>query len=57
VAHKTGWNDDLYHEFGMVFVEGRQPYVLAIMTHGFEQQSHAHACVAEISKSVYDTLK
>jgi len=37
VAHKTGWNDRLYHDFGAVFPDRREPYVLAIMTSGFER--------------------
>lgn len=53
VAHKTGWNDNLYHDFGLILPEGRQPYALAVMTRGFAAESEAHACVAEISERVY----
>ena len=56
VAHKTGWNDRLYHDFGIVFTEGRRPFVLAILTRGFKQESEAHQCAAEISESMYQML-
>lgn len=54
VAHKTGWNDKLYHDFGVVFPERREPYALAIMTSGFEKDEDAHKAVAEISKSIQE---
>lgn len=53
VAHKTGWNDRLYHDCGVVYVEGRRPYILAVMTSGFDTEPDAHACVAEISRLIY----
>lgn len=56
VAHKTGWNDDLYHDFGIVLPQGRQPYALAVMTRGFASETEAHACIAGISERVYKRL-
>jgi len=53
-AHKTGWNDRVYHDFGVVFPDRREPYVLAIMTSGFEKAEDAHKAVAEISKSIQE---
>ena len=59
VAHKTGWTGDVYHDTGIVYPEHRQPYVISIMTRGFgeEQGEEAHACMAEISKIVYDRFQ
>jgi beta-lactamase class A len=37
VAHKTGWTDDVYHDTGIVYPEGRKPYALSIMTKGFAE--------------------
>jgi len=54
VAHKTGWNDNIYHDFGVVFPDRREPYALAIMTHGFEKNEDAHKAVAEISKLIQE---
>src|SRR5215208_1465194 len=58
VAHKTGWTGDVYHDTGIVYPEGRKPYVLSIMTQGFpeDQESEAHSCMANISKVIYDKL-
>jgi beta-lactamase class A len=58
VAHKTGWTGDVYHDTGIVYPEGRQPYVISIMTRGFEEdrESEAHACMARISKLVYEKI-
>ena len=58
VAHKTGWTDDYYHDTGIVYPEGFKPYVLSIMTKGFQehQSSEAHACLAAISRSIYEQL-
>jgi len=58
VAHKTGWNDDVYHDTGIVYEEGHKPYAISIMTRGFaeDQEVQAHACMAKISKLVYERL-
>jgi beta-lactamase class A len=58
VAHKTGWTGDVYHDTGIVYPEGRKPYALAIMTRGFAENraDEAHACMAKISKMIYDNL-
>lgn len=56
VAHKTGAIAGIYHDFGIVFPEARKPYILAVMTRGFENESEAHECVAEISSAIYRLL-
>ncbi len=58
VAHKTGWTGDVYHDTGIVYPEDRNPYVLSIMTRGFteEQENEAHACMARISRAIYEGL-
>jgi beta-lactamase class A len=58
VAHKTGWNNDIYHDTGIVFPEDRKPYVLSIMTKGFaeDKENEAHQCMAEISRAIYRQL-
>ena len=59
VAHKTGWNDGLYHDTGIVYPVGRKPYALSIMTKGFteQQEREAHRCMATISKMIYEQLQ
>ncbi len=59
VAHKTGWTGEFYHDTGIVFPENRKPYAITILTRGFPEndENQAHACIAEISKLVYEELK
>lgn len=59
VAHKTGWTGEFYHDTGIVFPEGRKPYVISIMTRGFaeDRPDEAHNCMAAISKMVYDQIQ
>lgn len=59
VAHKTGWTSDVYHDTGIVYPEHRQPYALSIMTRGFaeDKEDEAHACLAGISKIIYENLQ
>src|SRR5215208_6334078 len=58
VAHKTGWTDDVYHDTGILYPEGRKPYVLSLMTKGFteKQEQEAHQCMANLSKLIYEQL-
>jgi beta-lactamase class A len=58
VAHKTGWTGNVYHDTGIVYPMDRQPFVLTIMTRGFTeaQENEAHACMAKISRRVYEAL-
>lgn len=56
VAHKTGWNEQLYHDAAIVFPTGRKPYVLVVMTRGIENESDAHALVAAISRRCYESI-
>ena len=58
VAHKTGWTGDVYHDTGIVYPEERKPYVLSIMTRGFSEdtENDAHACMARISRAIYEGL-
>jgi len=61
VAHKTGWTGDVYHDTGIVYPAGnnRKPYALSIMTRGFaeDREDEAHACMAKISKIIYENLQ
>jgi beta-lactamase class A len=56
VAHKTGSINGIYHDFGIVYPEGRKAYLLAVLTRGFENESEAHKCVAEISSNIYGQI-
>jgi beta-lactamase class A len=56
VAHKTGWSDDFFHDIGIIFPPHRKPYILSLFTHGFPVDTEAHACMAEVSRLVYQEL-
>jgi len=58
VAHKTGWNGNIYHDTGIVYPEDRKPYVISIMTRGFaeDKELEAHSCMAKISQLIYEKL-
>ena len=53
VAHKTGWNDDLYHDAGIIYPPNGKPFVLVILTRGCKSESDAHALVASLAKIIY----
>jgi beta-lactamase class A len=59
VAHKTGWTGEVYHDTGIVYSENRKPYAISIMTRGFpeDREKEAHACMATISKIIYENLQ
>lgn len=56
VAHKTGEVSTVCHDAGLVFLEGRKPYALAILTEFTPDKKNHHAMVAEMSKAVFDHL-
>lgn len=53
VAHKTGDITRHYHDAALVFPPGRKPYVLVVMTRGFETKEEGAAVVREISRTVW----
>lgn len=60
VAHKTGWTGSFFHDTGIVFPhpQDRKPYAISLFTHGFpeDNENEAHACMAQISKIIYEEL-
>jgi beta-lactamase class A len=56
VAHKTGWNDKLYHDAAIIYPPQRTPYVLVVMTSGLSEAKEAPALVAALSQAIYHQL-
>ncbi|HEV3469706.1 MAG TPA: serine hydrolase [Pyrinomonadaceae bacterium] len=56
VAHKTGSITKVNHDAGIVYVPGRKPYVLAVLTRGIEDERRAHRLIADISRAVYESV-
>ena len=55
VAHKTGNISTVHHDAGIVFLEGRKPYVLVILTQFSPEQGRGTA-VADVSRDIFNTL-
>jgi beta-lactamase class A len=56
VAHKTGWNDELYHDAAIVYPPKHTPFVVVIMTSGLSETKEAPAMVAALSFEIYHQL-
>lgn len=55
VAHKTGNISTVHHDAGIVYLEGRKPYVLVILTQFGPEQGRGTA-VADVSRDIFNTL-
>ena len=53
VAHKTGEISTHCHDAGIVFIENRQPYVVAILSETSPETIHRNKAIAEISGAIY----
>lgn len=56
VAHKTGDITKHNHDAGIVYLAGRKPYVIVVLTKGIADQKRSHLLIAEISRAVYLAL-
>ncbi len=56
VAHKTGNITRHDHDAGIVFVNGRKPYVIVVLTKGIDDRKLSSRLIADISKAVYQAL-
>jgi len=54
VAHKTGDITGVHHDAAIVYPPGESPYVLVVLTAGFQDETEANQTIAEISKIVWD---
>jgi beta-lactamase class A len=55
VAHKTGNISTVHHDAGIVYLDGRKPYVLVILTQFAAEQGRGTA-VADLSRDIFNTL-
>jgi beta-lactamase class A len=55
VAHKTGNISTVHHDAGIVYLEGRPPYVLVILTQ-FPSEAGGTTAVADVSRDIYECL-
>jgi len=55
VAHKTGNISTVHHDAGIVYLDGRKPYVLVILTQ-FPAEAGRSTAVADVSRDIFTTL-
>lgn len=55
IAHKTGDITGVHHDAAIVFPPGEPPYVLVVLTQGFQDEKQANQIIAEISRTVWQT--
>jgi beta-lactamase class A len=53
VAHKTGEMSTVAHDAGIVYLEGREPYVLVVLTEWPAHEGKRQDTIASISRSIY----
>jgi beta-lactamase class A len=53
VAHKTGWITATSHDAAIIYPPGRGPYVLVILTSGYDEPQRASRLMADLSGLVY----
>ncbi len=57
VAHKTGWISGIDHDGAIVYPPDREPYILVVLTRGFEDdRAQAKEVAAETSRLVWQAL-
>ena len=54
VAHKTGEITAVSHDGGIVYLPGRAPYVLVVLTRGVRNGTSSAVLIADVSRIVYE---
>lgn len=57
VANKTGGITRIHHDAAIVFPPHRAPYVLVVLTHGYDDGDEADRAIAAISRAVWEHLE
>lgn len=56
VANKTGEMSTVAHDGGIVYLDGRKPYVVVILTEWDDPDTERRRTIARISRAVYDCV-
>jgi beta-lactamase class A len=56
VAHKTGDITRHSHDAGIVYLPGRKPYVIVVLTKGIAERRRSDRLIADISRAAHRTL-
>src|SRR5688572_9525685 len=54
VAHKTGQITAVLHDAALVYLPGKSPYVLVVLTRNIPDERKARALIADLSRLVYE---
>lgn len=54
VAHKTGDITGFHHDAAIVYPPGEKPYILVVMTEGYQDEKDADRAIAAISQVVWE---
>lgn len=54
VAHKTGDITGFHHDAAIVYPPGEKPYILVVMTEGYQDEKDANRTIAAISQVVWE---
>lgn len=57
VAHKTGWITAHAHDAAIVEPVGQAPYVLVVLTKGFDNKADADRVIAEVARRTHARLR
>ncbi|MGE0127489.1 MAG: serine hydrolase [Blastocatellales bacterium] len=57
VAHKTGNITKIHHDAGIVYLPGRKPYVITVLTKGIAEQKRSGKLIADISRAIHQALQ
>jgi beta-lactamase class A len=53
VAHKTGDITRIHHDASIVLAPGESPYVLVVLTAGFDKEEEANRFIADLSRGIW----
>lgn len=53
VAHKTGWITGITHDAAIIYPPGRRPFVLVVLTSGYESEAEAARRISEVAATVW----
>jgi len=57
VAHKTGSFTGTNHDAGIIYLPGRKPYLLVLLTTGIRDENRANQLIEDISRAVYNARR
>ena len=56
VAHKTGWLSSVSHDAAIIYPPSRPPYVLVVLTRGYQPDTLASRLMADLSRMAWDWM-